>query len=212
MHTVPQPKSLSLNSWESFLRYGERQFLKKKSILYMQGDIGKGFYYIHNGLIKIITPTTERGERILDIKGSGFSIGEQAIDQMPYFSTAIAIDDSVIYYFSFEIYKKLMKEYPDFVLLFANSVIQKEKTLLDGINLKTVTSERQVAFSLLQLMVSCQTNEINLTQQDLADYVGLTRVTVHKIIKKWKYDQLIDINKRRFIIIRPDILKKYATE
>lgn len=212
MLTVPLQKSLSLNSWEPFLRYGQRQFLKKKSILYKQGEIGKGFYYINNGLIKILTPTTERGDRILDIKGSGFLIGEQAIDQLPYFSTAIAIEDSVVYYFSFEVYKKLMKGYTDFVLLFANSVIQKEKTLLEGINLKAVTSERKVAISLLQLMVSCQTNEINLSQQELADYVGLTRVTVHGVVKKWKLDQLIDINKRRFIIRRPDILKKYATE
>ncbi|MEH7309391.1 Crp/Fnr family transcriptional regulator, partial [Neobacillus drentensis] len=200
MHTFSQQESASLNSWESFLRYGERQFLKKKAILYKQGEIGNGFYYINNGLIKILKPTSERGDRILDIKGSGFLIGEQAIDQLPYFSSAIAIEDSVVYYFSFEVYKKLIKEYPDFVLLFAKSVIQKEKTLLDEINLKAVTSEQKVAFSLLQLMDSCQTNEINLTQQELADYVGLTRVTVHGIIKKWKCDQLIDINKRRFII------------
>lgn len=211
MNTFPQQKSLRINSWESFLRYGERQFLKRKSIIYKQGDIGKGFYYINNGLIKISTFTTERGDRILDIKGSGFLIGEQAIDQMPYFSSAIAIEDSVVYYFSFEIYKELMK-YPDFVLLFANSVIQKEKTLLDGLNLKTVTSHKQVAISLLKLMVSCQTNEIKLTQQELADYVGLTRVTVYKIVKKWKCNQLIDIINRRFIILRPDMLKKYATE
>ncbi|AZV41136.1 hypothetical protein BAOM_0480 [Peribacillus asahii] len=210
MHAIPQQKSLSLHSWESFLKYGERHFLKRKSILYKQGDKGKGFYYISKGLIKIIKPTSERGERILDIKGSGFLIGEQAIDQIPYFSSAIAMKDSVVYYFSFDKYKDLMKKYPDFVLLFANSAIQKVQTLLDGINLKTVTSEHQVAFSLLQLMVSLQTNEICLTQQELADYTGLTRITIYKIIKKWKYDQLIDVNRGRFIILRPDILNKYT--
>ncbi|MFP5115582.1 Crp/Fnr family transcriptional regulator [Bacillaceae bacterium C204] len=209
VHAVPQQKE-NLNSWESYLRYGERKFVKRKSILYKQGDIGKGFYFINKGLIKILTPTSERRERILDIRGSGFLIGEQAIDQMPYFSSAIAIEDSVVYYFTIDQYKNLMNTYPDFLLLFANSAIQKVKILLDGIILGTVTSEQQVAFSLLQLMDSCQTNEINLTQQELADYAGLTRITVYKIIKKWKYDQLIDINKRRFIIRRPDVLKKYA--
>ncbi len=77
-------------------------FIKKNLVIFRQGEVGNGFYYVKKGLIKIVSMKSDQKERILDIVGSGFFIGEQAIDDLPYYSTSISHINSVLYYFSKE--------------------------------------------------------------------------------------------------------------
>jgi CRP-like cAMP-binding protein len=198
------------NGWEPYFRYGERMFLKRNAIIYDQGKTGSGFYYLHKGLIKIVTSTVKGGERILDIEGPGQVFGEQAMDKRPYFSTAIAAKDSVVYYFSCERFNELIAAYPMLLNLFMDSAIQKIRILAEEIMLKAITSEQQIAFTLLKMSHACKNYEVYLTQQELANYTGLTRITVYKVLKKWKEDELIDVVNRMFIIKQPDILKQHA--
>lgn len=211
MITMFTKENSASSSWESLLKFGKRQFVKRKTILYKHGQIGKGFYYIDKGLFKIVSPTTDGGDRILDVAGPHSLIGEQAGDQQPYFSTAVALEDSIVYYITFDDYRHLAKHHPDLMKLFAHSLIQKVHLLLNEINSKTLTSEHQVAYTLLKLSESCKKYEIQLTQQELADYTGLTRITIYKILKKWKEEHLIDIKNRRFLILQPEALKRLTT-
>jgi CRP-like cAMP-binding protein len=198
------------NCWKPYSKFGERIFVKRNAIIYHQGTTGNGFYLLHKGLIKIITTSAKGGNRILDVEGPGHIFGEQAIDKQPYFSTAIAAKDSVLYYFSCERFHELIVSDPDLLKLFMNSAIQKIRILTEGIMLKTITSEQQIAFTLLKMSRTCKNYNISLTQQELASYTGLTRITVYKVIKKWKENDLIDIVDRMFIIKQPDTIKQYA--
>lgn len=198
------------NRWDPYFKYGERIFLKRNAIIYHQGTAGNGFYYLHEGLIKIVTSTTKGGERILDIEGPGQVFGEQALDEKPYFSTAIAVKDSVLYSFSCERFNELIISDPELLSLFMSSTIHKIRILAEEIMLKTITSEQQIAFTLLKMSHACKNYEIYLTQQELANYTGLTRITVYKVLKKWKEDELIDVVNRMFIIKQPETLKQYA--
>ena len=47
--------SNALLSWEDYLGYGKRLFYKESSVIFEQGEVGEGFYYIKDGLIKIIS-------------------------------------------------------------------------------------------------------------------------------------------------------------
>lgn len=199
------------DQWEHYsTKFGKRIFVKRHAIVYRQGATGSGFYYLHKGLIKIVTSTTKGSERILDVEGPGQVFGEQAIDKQPYFSTSIAAKDSVLYYFSCERFNELILSEPGLLKLFINSAIQKIRILAEGIMLKTITSEQQIAFTLLKMSRACKAYKIYLTQQELANYTGLTRITVYKVLKKWKEDELIEVVDRMFIIKQPDTLKRYS--
>ncbi|SDI27236.1 cAMP-binding domain of CRP or a regulatory subunit of cAMP-dependent protein kinases [Alteribacillus persepolensis] len=196
--------------WDYLLKHGNRQFVKKKSMLYKQGEIGGGFYYVHKGLFKMLSFPSDNKSRIVAVTGSENIIGEQALDRQPYFCSAVAIEDSVVYYFSNDVYRDLIKEAPSLLRFCADSILQKVQLLVNEIHLKSLTSEHQVAHSLLELSEAFNRLEVNMTQQELADYIGLTRITVYKILKKWKEEQLIDIKNRTFYIIKPEILRSYA--
>src|SRR5690625_3340278 len=87
------------SSWTPYLKYGERQFVKKKTTIYWQKEEGdNGFYYLEKGIIKISTRIYDGEERILDIVSSGHPFGEQTVDGEMYFSTAITLEDSIVYF------------------------------------------------------------------------------------------------------------------
>jgi len=204
------PKSKNKHFLEPYLSYGERRFLRKKTILYKQGDIGEGFYFLQDGLVKISTIDIKQNIRIIDFTSSGSFIGEQALKEMPYFSTCTLIRDSIFYYFSLQKYNELIHNHPEIKNLIADCVIEKVKRLINNINVKSIPTESQVSFFLLKLIDFYNNVEINLTQQELSDYTGLTRITVYKILKKWEEEGLLSVKNRKIYILKPQILKQYV--
>ncbi|EKN62619.1 hypothetical protein BABA_25186 [Neobacillus bataviensis LMG 21833] len=194
---------------EPYLRYAERIFIRKKTILFQQNEKGQGFYFLKDGFVKITTTDYKKNTRIIDIPTSGTLIGEQVLNGMPYFSTATVIKDSILYYFSIQTYNKLIQDYPEIENLVVNSIIDKVKLLLSDINVKSIPTENQVAFCLLKLIDIYKDVEIDLTQQELSDFTGLTRITIYKILKKWEEDGILQIKNRKIYIYKPYILKDY---
>ncbi len=197
----------TLLTWENYLEYGKRQFFKEKSVVFKQDEVGSGFYYVKKGLIKIVSEGTSKNERILDIVGPGYLIGEQALDDLPFYSTAISHVDSVLYYFSKNDIEELTVKNSEVIELLVQSLFSKEKLLLNNINATSADTQYQVAHALLYLMDCYQSNEINLTQQELSLYVGLTRITIYKILKEWASEGIVSIRNRKININDPDALK-----
>lgn len=193
--------------WESLLKYGTRQFCKGKSVIYKQGTMGEGFYYLHSGLIKIITTTVKGNHRLLNIVVPGQIMGVQSMDLQPHFTTAIAVKNSIVYHFSPAQFQEMLKEQPELLSLFTQTVSHKLRTLLFAINMKTLSSEEQIASLLLNICDEFKNYEVPLSQQDLADCAGLTRITVYKILKQWKESGIIEVRNRTFVILRPDLLQ-----
>ncbi|WP_052343600.1 Crp/Fnr family transcriptional regulator [Bacillus massiliigorillae] len=195
-----------LLSWEDYLEYGKRLFFKEKTVIFEQGDIGSGFYFVKKGLIKIKSKRNDENSRILDIVGPGRIIGEQTIDHLPYYSTAISHVDSILYYFTNNDFEELTQKYPEVITLLVHSLILKEKLLLNNINATSTDTHPQIAYSLLYLMDSYKSQEINLTQQELSLFVGVTRITIYKVLKQWVSEGILSINNRKIFIIDPQSL------
>ncbi|WP_442603638.1 Crp/Fnr family transcriptional regulator [Paenibacillus sp. KN14-4R] len=193
--------------WQRVLKYGNRQFFKKKTIIYHQGTSGDGFYFLYSGLVKIIASTSTGKERMLNIVVPGQLVGVQAIDQQTHFTTSITAKDSVLYHFSSARFKNLMTHQPELVHLVSQTIIQKMRILLFAIHIKTLSTEGQIAMILLNLFEDFKNFDIPLSQQELANCTGLTRITVYKILKQWKEAGIIEIKDRAFMIKRPKLLK-----
>ncbi|WP_160112562.1 Crp/Fnr family transcriptional regulator [Salicibibacter kimchii] len=195
-------------AWNDIFSHGSRHFYKRNSIIYHQGSLGDGFYYIFNGIVKIVLSTSDGNERIVDLTGPGELIGEQAMDHKPYYSTAVANEDTVLYYYSFVDFKNLMHTYPTLLSLLIDSTIQKARILSDNVMLDSLRSDQKIALVLLKLIYKLQKNEICLTQQELAAFTGVTRITVYKIFKNWRNLGIICVENRRIVVKEPDELKQ----
>jgi CRP-like cAMP-binding protein len=193
--------------WEGYLKYGTRQFFRKKECIYQQGNLGEGFYYLHKGLVRIVTVTAAGKENMLNIVIPNQLLGVQSLDQNTHFTTAIAVKNSVVYHFSADEFRKLMIAHPELFKLFSKSVIHKMKILLDRINMNALTSEQKLAALLHNICDEFKNYEIPISQQDLACCTGLTRITVYKVLKQWQESGIIEVDKRKYYIKKPDFLR-----
>ncbi|MFD1706273.1 Crp/Fnr family transcriptional regulator [Siminovitchia sediminis] len=194
------------DTWTDYLQYGKRIFYKKNTVVFQQGDLRNGFYYILKGIIKITSNDPGKGKRILDIAGPGYLIGDT--DCKPYFSSAVCHNDSVLYYYSKQDYERLLDEHPETSSIFFRSLIQKQRLLLSNLNVTSADTEHQMAHSLLHLSNIYKGREIDLTQQEVSQYVGLTRYTVYNIVKKWSAEGIITVQNRKIAILDVEKLKE----
>lgn len=195
-------------NWETCLQFGTRQFFKEKKCIYQQGTMGEGFYYIQKGLVKVTTKTTNGKERLLNIAIPGQLLGIQAMDRKPHFTTATAVNDSVLYYFSCDHFQKLITYQPSILHIVIRTVIHKMHILADKIYLDTLTPEQQLSVILLNICYEFKNYEVPLSQQELTKCTGLTRITIYKILKQWKENEIIEVHGKKIIIKNPDELKK----
>lgn len=199
----------SSEDFTSFIRNGQRRFVKKNTVIYRQGELGTGFYYVEKGLVKIFTCSTTGEEINLDFRGKGHIFGELALVQEPYISTAVAAEDAVLYYFSNGRFREMVRQNDVPLHLVLNSLLAK---LNIQVETKLLTSAEQlIAHALLKLASTSGQNQISIKQTDLANFTGLTRITVNKTFQKWKKANIISMENKMITIKDINQLRSYLS-
>ncbi|MCY9020474.1 Crp/Fnr family transcriptional regulator, partial [Priestia megaterium] len=166
--------------WRPFLKYGQMIKLEENTTIYYQGEVGKGFYYLDKGSVKITLLTEKGAERTVNYVPEGMLLGENGINKEPYLTTAVTTTPSVLYYFTNEATLKIYEEEPKAVILFTNSLLYKFRLLAEIITFLNLPVEQQMAHYLLKLVK--ENEEFPFNQTSFARYVGTSRITVNKII------------------------------
>ncbi|MFJ7724549.1 Crp/Fnr family transcriptional regulator [Neobacillus sp. NPDC097160] len=197
-------------NWTHYLKYGQRMFFKRNSIIFKEDSCGEeGFYFLQKGVVKIYTSAFAGKDQIIDIITEGQVFGEQTVDRQPYFSTARAFEDSVVYFLPYSTIKGLMKDDHELRLLFYHSLGKKIGLLLNNILIHSLPAEQLLARCILKIRKQYNNNRIPLTQQDLSKYTGLTRITIYKLFKKWE-NQYILVENKNITVLNPQGLKEIA--
>ncbi|PFP25688.1 Crp/Fnr family transcriptional regulator [Bacillus sp. AFS073361] len=193
-------------SWRPFLKYGKKLEVEENEIVYHQGSEGKGFFYLSRGGIKITLLSHEGVERTVNYVPEGMLFGEHGTRNEPYLTSAISNCQSEIYFFSDEALVMICKEHPEAACIFTNSLIYKFRILAEIIAFLNSPIEQQMAHFLLKLV--SENGNFSIDQTSFARYIGTSRITVNKILNKWKNQQWIQISKRTIDILEIDRLKE----
>ncbi|MEX6702756.1 Crp/Fnr family transcriptional regulator [Peribacillus frigoritolerans] len=186
-------------TWSPFLTYGQFIEVKENTVIYNQGEDGKGFYYLSKGEIKITILSDKGDERTVNYVPEGMLFGENGINKEFYSTNAITTSPSVLYFFSDEALLKVCKEYPNAATIFTNSLIYKFRLLAEIITFLDSPVEQQMAHYLLKLVN--ENGKFAINQTAFARYVGTSRITVNKIIQKWVNDGIIKLSSQTIDII-----------
>lgn len=197
--------------WTPFLSYGQRLELKKNTVVYRQGENGKGFYYLDQGGVKIILLSDNGHERIVDYVPTGSLLGEHGAHRASYLTTAITTSPSILYYFSDEALSAVCRDHPDAAMLFTNSHIYKVRLLAEIIWLLDSPVEQQMAHYLLKLTDIHENENIPIDQTSLAQYIGTSRITVNKIIQKWRQQNWIAFSNGMIRVMDRSKIKELVT-
>lgn len=194
------------NAWSPYLKYGNKLVLEENSVVYRQGDEGKGFFFLSEGGIKITLLSKEGVERTVNYVPEGMLFGEHGSRKQSFLTSALTTCSTVVYHFSDEALEKVCENHPEAACIFTNSLIYKFRILAEIIAFLNSPVEQQMAHYLLKLIN--ENGSFSIDQTSYARYIGTSRITVNKILNKWKTQKIIDLSKRTIEILDTNRLKE----
>jgi CRP-like cAMP-binding protein len=170
--------------------------------LFLKGDPGDALYALRRGRIRIVT-STDSGRRLtLNILGSGDVFGEIALlDGRPRTADAIAIEPCELLMVRRRDFTALLERRP----LVAIGVIELLCARLRWMSDRMEESAfLPMPVRLARRLVGLSEDygsEINVSQEELAVFVGTSRESVNRQLQDWKQKGLVELGRSRIRLV-----------
>lgn len=187
-------------------------YYKKNQAIFIEGSFPRGVYCMNEGKVKIFARGDEGKEQIIHIAKEGEILGFRAMfSGEPYKVSATALEECNICYISKEDFLNMIETNA----ILRNGIMKElSKELGDRAIFITNMSQKSVrerlAFSLLILGDIYKDEEINLTREDMANFVGTATETLIRLLKDFKDEGMIEIHTRKLEIINKEKLMRLA--
>lgn len=181
----------------------------KGSIIYHQGDKARCFYYLKKGRVKVVMTSADGMEKTLSTASAGEILGEAAFfDKMPRISSAYALTNIEVISVDEAKLLTLIKDNPKLALELLEIQATRIRQLSSQIDAITfMKADGRIASLLLQ---SASSNIVNYTHEEIAGIVGVSRVTVSKILNRFKREGLLKTDYGKIILINTVELKRIS--
>jgi CRP/FNR family transcriptional regulator len=187
-------------------------YYKKNQSLFIEGSYPRGVFCINQGRIKIYKRGNEGKEQIIQIAKGGDLVGFRAMfSEDVYKVSAETLEECNICFISREDFLSLMDSNPTL----RKGIIKELSTeLADRANFITNMAQKSVrerlAFSLLLLMDIYEGEAINLSRDDMANFVGTATETLIRLLKDFKEEALIETHARKITVLDRNKLMSIA--
>ena len=175
----------------------------KGDVLFSEGGIPRGVFFLHSGLIKIIKYGIEGKEQIIEIAKAGDLVGFRAmLSDKTYNVDAEMLEDASIGYIQKSDFLKEInnnEKLRNTVIRVLSKELQDRADLLTTMAQKTV--RQRTALALILLDDIYKGTPINLSRDDLANFVGTATETVIRLLREFKKDNILDIHGRKINIL-----------
>ncbi|WP_026889001.1 Crp/Fnr family transcriptional regulator [Clostridium beijerinckii] len=191
----------------------------KGDVIFTEGNIANTLYFINEGKIKLYKYTKDGKEQILHILSEGDFFGElELIKPSKYGFNSKAIEDAKICTLTKEEMKDIMMKNPEIGIKVLETVgerLSKVENLVQ--NLATNDVDSRMAYLIIELKEKYGENvggnisvKSPISREDMANYIGVTRETISRKLKKLEDENLIKImGTKTIIIIDEEGLKNY---
>lgn len=178
---------------------------KKGEIIFREGGIPTGIFYVQAGRVKKYKATVKGGEQIFYICGEGELLGYHALLGEEYYpDSAATIEDSEITFIPKENFLLVLRSSPALSNALLKALGHEFSLFINSItNLATKTVRERLAFNLLILEEKFKIltkpnlpSEINMSRTDLANMVGTAKETLVRLLQEFKRDKLIEASGR----------------
>jgi len=187
---------------------------KKKEVIYMEGDDIAGIAFIAKGRVKTFKANEDGKELITGIHTEGNFIGYIDLFESKHYSeSAEALDDSEVCFIPKEDFFALIFSNRDvaakFIKMLSDNIAEKEEQLL---RLAYNSVRKRIAEALVTLGNRFKKENapvtINISREDLANYVGTATETTIRVLSDFKEEKLIEIDRGNINILN---LQKLAS-
>ena len=216
---VPMFQNLNCEEVLETAKIIDHKEYNKGDIIFSEGNIANTLYFINQGKIKLYKHTKEGKEQILHILSDGDFFGElDLLRSSEYKFNSKAIENAKICTLSKDEMKNIIMKNPEIGLKLLESVgerLSDAERLAQ--NLATKDIDSRIAYLLIDFMekYSDKINEnvsikLPISREDMSNYVGVTRETISRKLKKFEDEQLIKmVGTKKIIILDKEGLKDY---
>jgi len=187
-------------------------FYKKNQPLFIEGSFPRGVYCLNQGKVKVFARGDEGKEQIIHIAKEGEIIGFRAMfSGEPYRVSASTLEECNICFIAKEEFLDMMDKNASL----RNGIIKElSKELGDQAMFITNMAQKSVrerlAFALLLLGDIYGEEPINLTREDMANFVGTATETLIRLLKDFKEEGILEIHTRKLEILDRERLFKIS--
>jgi CRP/FNR family cyclic AMP-dependent transcriptional regulator len=215
LRTVPLFLDVSDDVLTLFVRAGRRLRIGQGEILFLQGEPADMMYIVIQGCIAIFLATMDGRELVINEMRPGDCFGELALfTDQPRSTGAMGGEASEVVALHKDVFMQGMKMDP--VLMRAVLDTTARRLQVSGEResaLAFLSSKARVARVLLMLdQRTGRSGRVKTTQESLAQYVGLTRQTVAKVLGGWRKSGWVSTGRGRIRILDRPALEELAVQ
>ncbi|WMI65403.1 Crp/Fnr family transcriptional regulator [Aestuariibaculum sp. YM273] len=191
---------------------------KKGQQFIIEGAPVNGLFFVLKGKVKVFRTGINGREQIVRFAREGEIIGHRGFGTEEYYSIgAIALEDTVLCYFSKHMLQEVLMSNPKFaydLMLFYANELNKSESKVKSISQMTV--RERVIDTLLYINRKFGVNkgflDVCLSRKEYADYAGTTEEQVIRVFSALKKEKLISARGKKIGINDIGLLKREISE
>lgn len=197
-----------LKEWLPALRsYRKTYHFKKGEIIFEEGSVVKGIYFINRGKVKVHMKWEGGKELIVRFAGDGDILGHRGYgNELIYPVSATALEASDICFIDNDFFFSTLKVNNDFLfqltMFFAEELKISERKMRD-IALSSAKERLIKAIDQLKEFLGVKDEGgvyLGISKQDLASYIGTTYETLFRLLNELQNEGVIYIDAKRIYV------------
>ncbi|MEJ2883047.1 response regulator [Pedobacter sp. GR22-6] len=194
-HLAATGNNNGANELKTLIAARKIRHIKKKQVLYYDGDEPMGLYLLLSGTVKTLKLTEDGRQLMTGLYKPEDYIGMNAVLlEEPFAETAEAVEDSSLCLLPKEAILSLINKYPEisreFIRILSNDVREKEEQLIE---LAYHSVRKRLAQVLLRLQQKDTTApQFKISRDELAAMAGMATETVSRTLSDFKEEGLIE--------------------
>lgn len=211
-------EGLTPEEHEELMGSGVTHLYKKGEIIFREGGIPTGIFYVKSGRVKKFKATAKGGEQIFYLCSEGELLGYHALlGEEFYPDSAATIETSQITFIPKDSFLKVLRSSTALSNALLKALGHEFSLFINSItNLATRSVRERLAFNLLILNEkfkspgqSGSASEIHLSRTDLANMVGTAKESLVRLLQDFKRAGLIEKTSKSIRIIdRKGLIKE----
>jgi CRP/FNR family transcriptional regulator, cyclic AMP receptor protein len=175
--------------------------VRKKQILFSQGDAADAVFYIQEGRVKLTVLSPQGREAVVAILGAGDFVGESCLAGQPLrLATATSLEHSTVVRIDKTAIIRVLHDEPTFAELFMSHLLSRNVRIQEDLVDQLFNSaEKRLARVLLLLAHFGKDGKpepviAKVSQETLAEMIGTTRSRVSFFMNKFRKLGFLDYN------------------
>lgn len=196
--------------WDALAEGRTPRSYRVGQLIYLQGTHPEHFYYLLSGSVRSFISTQSGEERVLTIHRSGDLMGEASFfDGCPRVTSAMALEDCLILPVDQTQLDRAFQRHPELALPMLQYLAKTVRLLSDHVDSSSLPAPQRIARYLLSQPKS-ESGSVYCTHESLGQAVGLSRVTVSRVLGRLAADGLISLGYRSVTITNFTALEELA--